>query len=79
LRAWIADWLTLFAPGDARGEESSIFALRLWPRASFAARAVGLITASWLVRPQRESLRQTIQERLQHKTRQPKPFQLSGV
>jgi hypothetical protein len=54
LRGWIASWFTLFAPGDAREEESSIFALRLWARASFAALALGLITASWLVWPQRE-------------------------
>lgn len=54
LRDWIASWFTLFAPGDARGEEPSIFALRLWARASFAALALGLIAASWLAWPQRE-------------------------
>ncbi len=54
LRGWIASWFTLFAPGDARGEEPSIFALRLWARASFAALALGLIAASWLAWPQRE-------------------------
>ena len=32
MRAWAASWFTLFAPGDARGEESSILALRLWAR-----------------------------------------------
>jgi hypothetical protein len=56
LRGWIASWLTLFATGDARGEESSIFALRLWARASFAALAVGLITTAWLAWPQREEI-----------------------
>lgn len=54
LRGWAASWFTLFTPGEARGDEPSILALRLWARASFAALAVGLITASWLVWPQRE-------------------------
>lgn len=52
LRGWIAGWLTLFAPGEGGGEASSIFALRLWARTSFAALAVGLVTASWLAWPQ---------------------------
>jgi hypothetical protein len=56
MRAWAASWFTLFAPGEARGEEPSILALRLWARASFAALAVGLITASWLVWPQQDEI-----------------------
>ncbi len=47
-------WLTLFAPGDARDGDSSIFALQLWARSSFAALAIGLITASWLAWPKGE-------------------------
>ena len=54
MRAGLTRWLTLFAPGDARSDESSIFALRLWARASFAALAVGLIAVSWFAWPQRE-------------------------
>lgn len=56
MRAGAASWFTLFAPGEPRGEEPSILALRLWARASFAALAVGLITASWLVWPQQDEI-----------------------
>jgi len=56
LRGWIVSWFTLFAPGDSRREEPSVFALRLWARASFAALALGLITSAWLVWPQREEI-----------------------
>lgn len=54
MRAWAASKFALFAPAEARGDEPSILVLRLWARASFAALAVGLITASWLAWPQRE-------------------------
>jgi hypothetical protein len=56
MRAWAAHWLTLFTPAGAREEEASLAALRLWARASFAALAVGLITASWLAWPQQEEI-----------------------
>jgi hypothetical protein len=56
MRAWVAQWLTLFTPSGAREEEASLAALRLWARASFAALAVGLITTSWLAWPQREEM-----------------------
>lgn len=56
LRGWAACWFTLFTPGEAREEEPSILALQLWARASFAALAVGFITASWLVWPQRDEI-----------------------
>jgi hypothetical protein len=54
LRGWIAGWLIAFAPRVSREEDAALCALRLWARASFAALALGLITASWLVWPQRE-------------------------
>jgi hypothetical protein len=56
MRAWAAQWLTLFTPSGAREEDASLAALRLWARASFAALAVGLITTSWLAWPQREEI-----------------------
>lgn len=56
MRSWAAHWLTIFTPHDVREEETSLAALRLWARASFAALAVGLITASWLVWPQQDEI-----------------------
>lgn len=54
LHGGIAHWFTLFAPGEARGEDSDVLALRWWARASSAALAFGLITIGWLVWPQRQ-------------------------
>ena len=54
LAAKLRGWLTACAPHASHEEDAALWALRLWARTSFAALALGLITASWLVWPQRE-------------------------
>lgn len=52
MRSWIGQWFMIFTPSGASGEETSLFALRLWARASsLAALGIGLIAASWLFWP----------------------------
>lgn len=43
-------------PQALREDAASLAELRLWARASFAALALGLIIASWLVWPQWEKI-----------------------
>ena len=56
LHGWTARHLTILTSSDSPDERTALFALRLWARASFAALAVGLITASWLLWPLQEEI-----------------------
>jgi hypothetical protein len=56
LSDWIAGWLTTFAPRAPREEDTTLWALRLWARASFAALALGLAASAWIAWPQQEEI-----------------------